>query len=226
MTPRNRIFSLPADLSLRDALAPVVEEQHSRVPVYDPIRGREYIIGLLYSKDMSRWARLRLTYVSAEWSSRLDQMKVRDIMRDVLVVPETKVIADLLQEFKHSRRHLAVVVDEFGSTAGVVTVEDVLEQLVGEIEDEFDVAPAQLAAGGRMVIEGSATLRDLETMYQVSLPKDEGFETLAGFVMAKLQRVPKIGDNIEFEGRTFTVEEMEGLRISKVKVETLQTISK
>lgn len=220
MTPRNRIFSLPADMTLRDALTPVVEEQHSRVPVYDPVRGHEYIIGLLYSKDVSRWSRLRLTYAGSEdWSARLDRMRIRDIMRDVLVVPETKPITDLLQEFKKSRRHLAVVVDEFGSTAGVVTVEDVLEQLVGEIEDEFDIIPQPLAPGASMVLDGSTTLRDLETMYQLTLPRDEGFETLAGFILAKLQKLPAVGDHAEYQGRTFTVEQMEGMRVAKVKVD-------
>jgi CBS domain containing-hemolysin-like protein len=221
MTPRTRIFSLPADLTLRDALASVVEEQHSRVPVYDPIRGPEFIIGLLYSKDMSRWARLRLSYSTSDWAARLDRMAIRDIMRDVLVVPETKPITDLLVEFKKSRRHLAVVVDEFGSTAGVVTVEDVLEQLVGEIEDEFDIIPQPLTPGSSMVLDGSVTIRDLETTYQLPLPKDEGFETLAGFVLTKLQRVPKKDDSIEFEGRRYTVEEMDGMRVAKVRVETV-----
>lgn len=225
MTPRTRIFSLPADLTLRDALTPVVEEQHSRVPVYDPIRGPEYIIGLLYSKDMSRWARLRLTYATNEWSSRLDRMRIRDIMRDVLVVPETKPITALLEEFKHSRRHLAVVVDEFGSTAGVVTVEDVIEQVVGEIEDEFDITPQPLTAGATMLLDGSVTIRDLSTMYDLSLPKDEGFETLAGFMMAKLQRLPQKGDSMEFDGRKFSVEEMDGLRVGRVKIETVPAVA-
>lgn len=225
MTPRNRIFSLPADMTLRDALTPVVEEQHSRVPVYDSVRGPEYIIGLLYSKDVSRWSRLRLTYAQTEdWAARLDRMKIRDIMRDVLVVPETKLINDLLLEFKNSRRHLAVVVDEFGSTAGVVTVEDVLEQLVGEIEDEFDITPQPLTPGASMVLDGAMTVRDLETMYQISLPKDEGFETLAGFLLARLQRLPRKGESVEFEGRRFFVEEMDGMRIAKVRVEALQPV--
>lgn len=220
MTPRTRIFSLPADMFLHDALAPVVEEQHSRVPVYDPVRGHEYIVGLLYSKDMSRWSRLRLTYSHSEdWAARLDRMRIRDIMRDVLVVPETKLITDLLLEFKKSRRHLAVVVDEFGSTAGVVTVEDVLEQVAGEIEDEFDIIPQPLTPGARMVLDASITVRDLETMYQLTLPKDEGFETLAGFVLTKLQKVPTVGESFEYEGRRFTVEEMEGMRIARVKIE-------
>jgi CBS domain containing-hemolysin-like protein len=144
-------------------------------------------------------------------------------MRDVLVVPETKPLSDLLLEFKQRKRHLAVVVDEFGSTAGVVTVEDVLEQLVGEIEDEFDVASkAPLAAGTSMVLEGSANIRDLESQYQMTLPRDEGFETLAGFVMARLQKIPVTGESFDYDGRRFTVLEMDDHRVVKVRVENLQ----
>ena len=134
MVPRPDIFSLPADMNLEEALTRVVEEQHSRVPVYDSQRGPEHIIGLLYSKDLTRWMRLRLLLSSDPVASaRIARMQVRQIMRDVLVIPETKILTDLLMEFKERKRHLAVVVDEFGSTAGVVTVEDVLEQIVGKL---------------------------------------------------------------------------------------------
>jgi putative hemolysin len=142
------------------------------------------------------------------------------------VVPETMALTDLLSEFKQRKRHLAVVVDEFGSTAGVVTVEDVLEQVVGEIEDEFDIPPATqpaLEEDTTLLLEGSVNIRDLESQYQVTLPSDGGFETLAGFVLARLQKVPAPGDSFEFEGRRYTVEEMEGHRIAKVKIETLET---
>ncbi len=142
MVPRTRIFSLPADLNLDEAMSRVVDEQHSRVPVYDPQRGPEHIIGVLYAKDLMRWTRLRLRFgqIAAPSADRVAQMKIGQIMHDVLVVPETKSLLALLNEFQQRKRHLAVVVDEFGSTAGVISVEDVLEQLVGELEDEFDVA--------------------------------------------------------------------------------------
>ncbi len=146
-------------------------------------------------------------------------------MRDVLVVPETKALPDLLEEFKRRKRHMAVVVDEFGSTAGVVTAEDVLEQLVGEIEDEYDVAPEALLAGANiMVLEGSTSIRDLETQYQLRLPRDEGFETLGGFVMTTLQRIPANGDSFEFEGRRYTVERMDGRRVEAVRIEQLEPV--
>jgi CBS domain containing-hemolysin-like protein len=152
-------------------------------------------------------------------------MKISQIMHDVLVVPETKPLTELLEEFKERKRHLAVVVDEFGSTAGLITAEDILEQIVGEIQDEFDVIPPEepsLEDETTMLLEGSVNIRDLETQYQVNLPRDAGFETLAGFVLARLQRIPKVGDGFVYEGRRFSVLEMEGHRIAKVKVENLQ----
>src|SRR5581483_2463274 len=185
MVPRPDIFALPADLTLDDALARVVSEQHSRVPVYDPQRGPEHIVGVLYVKDLMRWMRLRLTAtVSPPTSARIASMQIGNIMRHVLVVPETKVLSDLLVEFKERRRHLAVVVDEFGSTAGVITIEDIVAQLVGEIQDEFDAAEPEpaLVTPSSMVLDGSTSIRDLEAEYDIVLPRDGGFETLAGFV--------------------------------------------
>jgi CBS domain containing-hemolysin-like protein len=222
MVPRPDIFSLPSDLSLDEALARVVEEQHSRIPIYDPLRGPEHIVGVLYSKDLMRWARLRLNQPLA---ARASAHRISQIMHDVLVVPETKVLTEMLEEFKDRKRHLAVVVDEFGSTAGVITVEDILEQLVGEIEDEFDVPPPEqpvLHGKLALVLEGSFGIRDLESQYQLSLPRDGGFETLAGFVLARLQKIPRVGDAFDFDGHRFTVEQMEGHRIAKVQIEKLQ----
>jgi putative hemolysin len=226
MVPRPDIFSLPGDLSLHEALGRVVEEQHSRIPVYDPLRGPEHIIGVLYAKDLMRWTRLRLTAnPNQPVGDRIASMKISQIMHDVLVVPETKVLTELLEEFKERKRHLAVVVDEFGSTAGVITVEDVLEQLVGEIEDEFDVPPPQqpvMEGKIALQLEGAVGIRDLESQYQLALPRDGGFETLAGFVLSRLQRIPRVGDGFEYEGHRFTVEEMEGHRIAKVRIEKLE----
>jgi putative hemolysin len=226
MVPRPDIFSLSGDLTLDEALSRVVEAKHSRVPVYDPQSGPEHIIGVLYSKDLMRWTRLRLTATPVQpIAGRISSMKISQIMRDVLVVPETKVLTELLEEFKDRKRHLAVVVDEFGSTAGVITVEDIVEQLVGEIQDEFDVSPPEQAAlegDLALVLDGSLSIRDLESQYQLGLPRDAGFETLAGFVLARLQRIPKTGDAFEYEGHRFTVEDMEAHRIAKVKIEKLQ----
>jgi putative hemolysin len=224
MVPRPDIFSLPGDMPLEEAIAKVVEEQHSRIPVYDAARGPEAIIGVLYSKDLMRWMqfRLRRSQSSSEPAPAQPTLAVRHIMRDVLVVPETKPLPDLLAEFKHRRRHLAVVVDEYGSTAGVVSVEDVLEQLVGEIEDEFDIVPrANHGNPASLVLDAALNIRDLESQHNLRLPRDDGFETLAGFVVAKLQRIPKPGDSFLYQQRRFTVLEMEGRRVGAVKVDRL-----
>jgi putative hemolysin len=221
MVARPDIFSLPSDLMLDEALVRVVEGQHSRIPVYDPQRGPEHIVGVLYYKDLMRWMRLRLSNLGQTTATRITRMQIGQIMHDVLVVPETKVLAELLAEFKERRRHLAVVVDEFGSTAGVITVEDILEQLVGNIEDEFDVSPPEptLQDETVLLLEGSVNIRDLEAEHGLVLPHDAGFETLAGFILARLQRIPSTGESFEYENHRYTIEEMEGHRIAKVRIE-------
>jgi CBS domain containing-hemolysin-like protein len=173
-----------------------------------------------------RWMRLRLFSASPSAAQRISQMKVGQVMHDVLVVPETKTLLDLLGEFQHRKRHLAVVVDEFGSTAGVISVEDVLEQLVGELEDEFDVAtvqPAVADANAPLALDGAVNIRDLETQYDVKLPQDEGFETLAGFILSRLQKMPEGGEAFDYEGRRFVVEKMDGHRIATVRIEPVPT---
>jgi len=218
MTPRQKIFALPADMLIEEATARVVEEQHSRVPVYDAARGPEHIIGVVYSKDLAR-----LIYFRAQSRSAFSDLRLGQIMRDVLVVPETKLVVEMLSEFQQRRRHLAIVVDEFGSTVGLVTVEDAIEQVVGELEDEFDIAdrPVLSTATGAVILDGTVSLRDLETQMQLRLPRDLGVETLAGFLLTILGRIPEGGEQVEYEERLFTIAEMNGHRISKVRVQNI-----
>jgi len=223
MVPRTKIFSLPADLTLDEALARVVEEQHSRIPVFDPQRGPEHIVGVLYSKDLTRWTRLRLGLgANSPGAARIAHTPIGQIAHDVLVVPETKSLLELLGEFQQRKRHLAVVVDEFGSTAGVITVEDVLEQLVGELEDEFDVVtapPTEIDANAPLSLDGLVNIRDLESQYDLKLPQDEGYETLAGFALSRLRKIPHEGESFDYDGHRFTVEKMEGNRIASIRIE-------
>jgi putative hemolysin len=228
MTPRQRIFSLPADMLVEEASARIVEEQHSRIPVYDPARGPEFIIGIVYSKDISRLMHFRASAKTKFAEVPFSDMRLRQVMREVLVVPETKPVLDLLHEFQQRRRHMAIVVDEFGSTVGLVTVEDALEQVVGELEDEFDVAARNVmtAAAGGMVLDGSVSLRDLETQMRWHLPREGGIETLAGFILTRLGHIPESGESIDYDGRRMTVLEMSGRRISKIRIEQLQPAEK
>ena len=158
MTPRGKIFSLPADMPLEQASGRIIEEQHRGCRCTTRSAGAEHIIGVVYSKDVARLMHFR-SVAQAMGNTAESGMTLRQVMRDVLVVPETKLAVELLQEFQERRRQIAIVVDEFGSTLGMVTAEDALEQMVGELEDEFDIGSVlPLAApGGGLLLDGSAT---------------------------------------------------------------------
>jgi CBS domain containing-hemolysin-like protein len=202
---------------------------HSRVPVYDEARGPEHIVGVVYSKDLARLIFFRPSTNKVVRSAPLAaqpfvELRLSQVMRDVLVVPETKTVLDLIRDFQHRRRQMAIVVDEYGSTVGLVTAEDAIEQLTGELEDEFDdtARPALTTASGALLLDGGANLRDLETQMQWSLPREGGIETLAGFILMRLGKIPRGGESVEFGDRKLTVVEMEGRRISKVRVEPIE----
>ena len=129
----------------------------------------------------------------------------------------------MLQEFQRDRRQIAIVVDEFGSATGLVTAEDTLEQIVGELEDEFDVAPRLLAepSSGELVLDGATTLRDLSVQLHWEFPREAGVETLAGFVLAQMGHIPEAGEAIVYGQRRYIVGQMEGRRIARVRVEAL-----
>jgi len=150
-------------------------------------------------------------------------LRLGQIMRDVLVVPESKTVLDLLRDFQQRRRHLAIAVDEYGSVVGLVTAEDAIEQLAGEFEDEFDIPaqPVLSAASGAILLDGGVNLRDLETQMHWDLPREGGVETLAGFLLVRLGHIPEPGESVVFEGRSITVVEMDARRIAKIRVEPL-----
>jgi len=223
MTPRQKIFSLPSNTLIQQASERVIDHQHSRVPVYDETRGPEHIIGVVYSKDLSRLMHFR----PAARPSAIPfvELHLAQVMRDVLVVPETKSILDLIRDFQQRRRHMAIVVDEYGSTVGLVTAEDAIEQLTGEFEDEFDSPdrPILTTASGALLMDGGVNLRDLETQMQWSLPRDGGVETLAGFLLMRLGHIPRAGESIVYGARRLTVVEMDGRRIAKIRVEPVES---
>ena len=225
MTPRQKIVSLPGDTLIEAASAAVIDHQHSRVPVYDETRGPEHIIGVVYAKDLARLMHFRRTAGTRSAAAPFVELKLSQLMRDVLMVPETKTVLDLIGEFQQRRRQMAIVVDEYGSTVGLVTVEDAIEQLTGELDDEFDdpARPVLTTASGALLLEGSVNLRDLETQMQWHLPRDGGVETLAGFLLMHLGHIPKGGESIVYEGRKMTVTEMDGRRIKQIRVEPVDS---
>jgi CBS domain containing-hemolysin-like protein len=250
MTPRQKIFSLPSNMPIEEASARVIEHMNSRVPVYDEARGPEHIVGVVYSKDLARLMFFRprvqrnpsqqhpatpslFPEVASPGNTRpaatqsatpFAELKLNQVMRDVLVVPETKSALALIRDFQQRRRQMAIVVDEYGSTVGLVTAEDAIEQLTGELEDEFDdpARPLLITSTGALLLDGGANLRDLETQMQWSLPREGGIETLAGFVLMRLGHIPSPGESVVYECRRLTVMEMEGRRISKIRVEPVE----
>lgn len=221
MTPRTRIFSLPVNMPLEAASARIVEEEHSRVPVFDPERGSDAFIGVVYAKDIFRLMHFRGVALSMGHRGA-SGLTLREVMRDVLVVPETKPALELLQEFQERRRQMAIVVDEFGSTLGLVTAEDALEQIVGELEDEFDTGIAVNGGtdGGSVVLDGSVSLRDLATQFRWRLPRTPGVETLAGLLLTRFGHIPVTGEKIVLDSRRFEVVAMDRHRIARVRVDT------
>ncbi len=219
MVPRNNIASVPEDASLDDILKVMVEHKHSRVPVYEG--RRENIVGILHYKDLLRlWQERKWNH---EHRRPERPFRVRRFIRKPLVVPETKPVSALIADFRSHHTHLALVVDEFGTIAGLVTLEDVLEQIFGEMADEHDPRrPPTPAEAPEITVDGTIPIRDLAAMYGLELPSEAGYETLAGFLLYKLGYIPKPGESLTFEGRRYTVLGMERNRIAKVKIDKIE----
>jgi CBS domain containing-hemolysin-like protein len=218
MVPRNDIVSIDADASLDEVLRTMIREQHSRLPVYEG--SPEKIIGILHYKDLLPvWEERRRAIRSGRPSRAF---RIARLLHPHTVVPETKPLSQMLQEFRQGRSHMAMVVDEFGTIAGMLTVEDVLEQLVGRIEDEHDEKLARpVAETSQVELDGTTRIRDLESEFGIEIPTEGGFETLAGFLLFRLGEIPHTGESVEYSGRRFTVLEMERNRIARVRIEKL-----
>ena len=216
MVSRKDIVSISVDADLDEVLRVMIEQQHSRLPVWE---GKpEAIIGILHYKDLLQVWEERKTAIRAGRPSRL--FRVRRLMRPYLLVPETKPLTQMLEEFREGKSHMAMVVDEFGTIVGLVTVEDVLEELVGPIADEYDEKLALPALeASELELDGATRIRDLETDYGIEIPLEGGFETLAGFLLYKLGNIPQAGEAVEYGGRRYTVLEMDRNRIARVRIE-------
>jgi len=220
MIPRPDVHALPADATLEETMRVFATTQRSRLPVYEGTL--DHILGFVHIKDMIwillEWAR------RAEEQSPPPEFSLRNLLHPTLIVPETKSASELLVEFRARRTELAMVVDEFGSILGLITLEDILEQTVGEIHDEFDVVerPMFLPDGG-MIFDGAVNVRDLETQYNIVVPEDNSYETIGGFVLSQLGFIPRGGESFEANGYLFTVMEMERRRISRVKIKPVRS---
>ncbi len=217
MVPRPQITSLPLSKDLGFLLERIVKDQHSRVPIYED--SPEHIVGILYARDLLEVTMDRLRYHIPLG----DPLDLRSLLHTPMIVPEAMPLIKFLDEARRRHSHLALVVDEFGTFVGVVTIEDVLEQIVGEIQDEYDREEEVIQQVGEyvVVVDAALSLRELGEDYSIALPRGAGYETLAGFVLDRLGVIPKGGESFVYEGRLYTVVEVEGLRVAKVKIEKL-----
>jgi putative hemolysin len=206
MVPRPKVFALDADTPPSEVGGLIVESGFSRIPAYEG--SLDNLAGVVYVKDALRLLEKRQPVV------------IRKILHPVHLVPETKKVGELLKELQKRRTHLAMVVDEHGSVSGLVTLEDLIEQIVGEIQDEYDweERPVERLRDGSIVVEGTVPASELRDVHGIPLPEG-GFETVAGYMLEKLGRVPKGGEVVHDGSHRFTVVDVEKNRISKVKIE-------
>jgi putative hemolysin len=207
MVPRPKIFALDADTPPSEVGTLIVESGFSRIPAYEG--DIDNVIGLVYVKDALRLLEKRQPVV------------IRKILHPVQFVPESKKVGALLKELQKRRSHMALVIDEHGSVTGLVTLEDLVEQIVGDIQDEYDweERPVERLRDGSLVVEGTVSAAELRESYDVPLPESTEFETVAGFMLDRLGSVPKGGEVIAVGDYRLTVVDVERNRISKVKVE-------
>jgi len=207
MVPRIDMVVLDHDTPVTDAVDRVMECGHSRLPVCEG--NVDSIIGIVHAKDL-------LPILA---SQRGEQACLREIMRDAFFVPENKRISELLAEFRSKNQQMAVVRDEYGGTAGLVTVEDLIEEIVGEIRDEYDREEPLITVhdGDLWIVDARLNIDELNEQLATHLPEDE-FETVGGFVFGMLGKEPELGDSVDFNGWTLTVEEKEGRRLRKIRL--------
>jgi len=209
MVPRIDMVAIEVNTSIADALEVIIQAGHSRIPVYEGTI--DNIVGILYAKDLLQY-----------WRHDIRHLDLRDILRDVYYIPETKKVDELLQELQQRKVHIAIVVDEYGGTAGLVTIEDILEEIVGEIQDEYDSEEAfmEVINDNEIIFNGRMDLDDVNHIMNLELPTDSS-DTLGGLVYSSLGRVPVVGDTVRIQNVEITVLSVVGRRIKKVKVARL-----
>jgi putative hemolysin len=207
MIPRPEVVALSISMPPEEALRAVIDSPYTRYPVFRETL--DDVVGILHVRDL----------FSAMVERGIAQVHLEDLLRPAHIVPETKDLASLLQEFRRTNTHFAVVVDEYGAMAGILTLEDLLEEIVGEIEDEFDIAEEQIEQIDEDTyrISGMFPIDEFNERFDTELP-DEDFHTVAGFVFGQLGRAPEPGDDVAWNGVRFDVLEVDGNRIEKIAV--------
>ncbi len=210
MIPRTEISAFEADICLEEAIELAIHSSFTKFPIYDD--DLDNIIGIVHIKDLLR----------AQQNKEGRECKIRALAREPYFVPESVPVRSVLQQFRAKRRHIAIVMDEFGGTAGLVTLEDLMEEIVGEVSDPFDtqLPEVQKRADGSVVVDGLLSIEEVNKKLGLKL-QDPNYDTIAGFVLGRFNRIPGIGDTIEAEGIRLRIEEMDGRRIARLSLELI-----
>lgn len=213
MTPRTDVNGIEVNASVEQVKDAILHFGHSRIPVFEETI--DNIVGILYAKDL-------IKYVGSS-----ENFDLRSVLRDAMMIPESKNVGELLAEFKANKVHIALVLDEYGGTAGLVTIEDILEELVGEIQDEYEqteqTPQIERIDDQTLRVDARVEIDDFNDELDTELPEDEDYDTVGGFVFATLGHIPMEGETFEYEGLTFTVTEAERTRVVRVEVRTAQS---
>ncbi|TWJ19262.1 hemolysin family protein [Geobacter argillaceus] len=206
MVPRTDMASLTVDAPINEVLQAIIACGHSRIPVFEGTI--DNVVGILYAKDLLK-----------SWGQDESALVVRKLLRAPFFIPETKNLEELLQEFKKRRVHLAIVIDEYGGTSGLVTIEDLLEQIVGDIQDEYDLEEEWLTEGadGTVVVDARLPIEELEGHFGINVEREK-FDTVGGLIFYLLGRIPCSGEEVACNGLLLTVLDADERRISKVRV--------
>jgi CBS domain containing-hemolysin-like protein len=207
MVPRTEIVAFEADTKLDEIIATVTQHTYTKLPVYED--DLDQIIGILHVKDLLRVMN----------QPDCQNTSAREMARETLYIPETLPVNELLHQFRHNRQHIAIVLDEFGGTAGLVTLEDLLEEIVGEVSDQFDVVSPEIQnqPDGSVLIDGLTLIEAVNQQLTLNL-MDPHYDTIAGYFLGKLGHIPKIGDVVESGGVRLQVKSMDGLRIAQLSL--------
>lgn len=211
MIPRTEIIAVEADLPLTEILPLITESTYTKIPVYDD--DLDNLLGIIHVKDLLRMMQ------EPDWQNST----VRSLVREPLYVPETLLVSALLRELRDNRQHIAIILDEFGGTAGLVTLEDLMEEIVGEVSDPFDTFTPEIEAleDGSYMIDGMCLMEDVNHALDLDL-HDPAYDTIAGYTLGKLGRIPKVKDKIDSEEVTIEVEAMDGMRIDRLRLTRIE----
>jgi magnesium and cobalt transporter len=206
IVPRTDMVCCPADATLSDFLELIIRSGHSRVPLFEG--STDKIVGVVYAKDLLR-----------NWGANDETLTLTEVMRPPYFIPETKRIDDLLKDFRTRRVHMAIAVDEYGGTSGLITIEDLLEEIVGDIQDEYDLEIPWLQPqdDGTILVDARANVEELEEYYDIEIPREK-FDTVGGYLFHLLGNVPQKGEKVTDNGLVLMVEDSDERKIEKVRV--------